>query len=144
MILYLDTSALIKAYVSEDGTHDVLQAMRAAEAVATHLIAYVEAQAAFARMIREKAIAAGPGEALRKEFSRDWENYIRVGVDEPLVQRAASLAEAFALRAYDSVHLAAADLLSKQADTRVAFACFDRKLSRAATVLGLPRALADA
>ncbi|MGF1614637.1 MAG: type II toxin-antitoxin system VapC family toxin [Gammaproteobacteria bacterium] len=55
-----------------------------------------------------------------------------------LVQRAADLAEAFALRAYDSVHLAAADFLFKQKVAPMTFACFDRRLNQAASVLGIP------
>lgn len=140
MILYVDTSALIKAYVTEDGSAEVLEAMRHAEAVASHLIAFVEANAAFARLLRERAIDDKQTQALKSEFLRDWVNYIQVGVDQALVQRASALAEAFALRAYDSMHLAAADMLFKQAGTGVAFACFDRKLNQAAAVLGLPLA----
>lgn len=138
MILYLDTSALIKAYVNEDGTAEILGAMNRAEAVASHLIAFVETNAAFARLSREKVLDEKQCEAVKQEFTRDWRNYIQVGVDQVLVQRASGLAEAFALRAYDSVHLAAADLLLKQSGTGVTFACFDRKLNRAAAVLGLP------
>ncbi|MGH8749857.1 MAG: type II toxin-antitoxin system VapC family toxin [Burkholderiales bacterium] len=140
MILYLDTSALVKAYVTEDGSAAVLAAMNKADAVATHLIAFVETNAAFARLFRERVLNEKQRDALKLEFARDWENYIQVGVDEALVRRASDLAEAFALRAYDGVHLAAADLLLKQSGVGVGFACFDRKLSRAAAVLGLPLA----
>lgn len=138
MILYLDSSALIKAYVAEEGSAEVLGAMREAEAIASHAIAFVEAHAAFARLRREQVLSEKQCDALRLEFSGDWENYVQVGLDQALLQRAAALAAAFALRAYDSVHLAAADLLLKQSGMAVAFACFDRKLNHAATVLGLP------
>ncbi|HHH13920.1 MAG TPA: hypothetical protein ENJ98_06750 [Thiolapillus brandeum] len=58
------------------------------------------------------------------------------------VTRACLYAEAFALRAYDSVHLAAAKLLAERAEEPVCFACYDRKLNQAAEVLGL-KLLAD-
>lgn len=138
MILYLDTSALIKAYVTEEGTAEVLAAMGKAESVASHLIAFVEANAAFARLLREQVLNEKQGDAVKQEFSHDWGNYIQVGNDQTLLQRASELAEAFALRAYDSVHLAAADLLLKQSGMGVTFACFDRKLNHAAAILGLP------
>ncbi len=138
MILYLDTSALIKAYVAEEGTTEILGAMNEAEAVASHLIAFVEANAAFARLLREQMLNEKQCDAVKQEFSHDWGNYIQVGVDQALLQRASELAGAFALRAYDSVHLAAADLLLKQSGMGVTFACFDRKLNHAAVVLGLP------
>ena len=50
---------------------------------------------------------------------------------------AANLTEMLSLRAYDSVHLAAADLLAKQSKQLVKFACFDHHLNKAANILGL-------
>ena len=138
MILYLDTSALIKAYITEEGTAEILGAINKAELVASHMIAFVEANATFARLSREHVLNEKQCHAVKREFLHDWENYIQVGIDQALAQRASELAEAFALRAYDSVHLAAADLLLKQSGIDVAFACFDRKLNHAAMVLGLP------
>jgi len=40
LIVYLDTSALVKAYVDEAGTETVLEHLRAADTAATHEIAY--------------------------------------------------------------------------------------------------------
>jgi len=50
---------------------------------------------------------------------------------------ASELAEAFSMRAYDSVHLATAQLLNVNSDEDVLFACYDRKLNQAAGILGL-------
>jgi antitoxin (DNA-binding transcriptional repressor) of toxin-antitoxin stability system len=47
--LYLDTSALVKLYVDEEGALAVRHAVDQAELVATSAIAYAEARAAFAR-----------------------------------------------------------------------------------------------
>ena len=138
MILYLDTSALIKAYVTEEGTTEVLAAIRRVDAVASHLIAFVEANAAFSRLSRENVLTEKQCHAVRSEFLNDWGNYVQVGLNQSILQRAADLAGGFALRAYDSVHLAAADLLLKQGGDGVLFACFDRRLNQAAKVLGLP------
>lgn len=51
--------------------------------------------------------------------------------------RATEVAEICALRAYDSVHLAAADILFKQSQQSVIFARFDQRLNQAASQLGL-------
>ncbi len=48
MILYLDTSALVKLYVSEEGSEIVRGAVESAGRVATSRIAYAEARAALA------------------------------------------------------------------------------------------------
>ena len=137
MILYLETSALVKVYVTEPFREAVVSAMQEAEAVASHRLAYVEAQAAFAGALSDGKLTEGQLEAVKREFRADWENYLQVGTSQSLIQRAADLAEAFTLRAYDSVHLAAADVLHTQSGETVTFACFDRKLNRAAAVLGL-------
>ena len=50
MILYLDTSALVKLYVREAGSVLVRRATEASEAAATSTVAYAEARAAFARL----------------------------------------------------------------------------------------------
>lgn len=138
MILYLDTSALVKAYVSEEASAAVMAAIASAQAVASHLIAFVEAHAAFARLYRQGTIEEAAFLAIKREFTADWSDYLRVGLTQSLVQRAADLAEAFALRAYDSVHLAAADFLFNQKVAPMTFAGFDRRLNQAASVLGIP------
>ena len=45
------------------------------------------------------------------------------------------VAEAFALRGYDSVQLAAVHSLHEQLDLPLTFACFDRRLNQAAQLL---------
>ena len=47
MIVYLDTSALVKLYVQEVGSTEVRRAVARADLVATSLVAYVEARSAF-------------------------------------------------------------------------------------------------
>jgi len=47
------------------------------------------------------------------------------------------VADAFALRAYDSVQLAAAHALQVNAEQPMTFACYDRRLNQAAQLLQL-------
>ena len=54
-----------------------------------------------------------------------------------MVELAGDDAEAFALRAYDSVQLAAVQTLHREVPGEVRFACFDARLSKAAQVLGI-------
>ncbi len=136
MMLYLDTSALVKAYVTEASSREVLIAIKNAKIVASNVLAYVEAHAAFSRMKREKSLTDNGFESVKKSFAKDWENYLQIENTQALIERASDLADAFALRAYDSVHLAAADMLYKKSKESVTFACFDRQLNKAAHVLG--------
>ncbi|MGH8694308.1 MAG: PIN domain-containing protein [Burkholderiales bacterium] len=54
MILYLDTSALVKLYVREQGSAQVRAHVNKADVIATSVVAYAEARAAFARLRRER------------------------------------------------------------------------------------------
>ncbi len=137
MLLYLDTSALVKLYVDEAWSDFVVGLHQQAEIIASHQIVFVEFHAALARRNREGDIATEQFVALKKTFTEDWANYLRVQTEQPLLESAAELAEAFSLRACDSVHLAAARLLEQNSDQAVMFACFDKRLNLAAKMLGM-------
>jgi uncharacterized protein len=137
MILYLDTSALMKLYVEEPGTEAVRRAAEEAEALATHTIAYPQIRSAFARLHREERFSDDDLSRVKAFFVEDWPRFVRVQADEPLLRRAGDLAELLALRGYDSVHLAAGEHTKLQGGAAVLFACFDARLSKAAELLGL-------
>jgi predicted nucleic acid-binding protein len=137
MILYLDTSALVKAYITEEFSLEVLTAIKKAKIVASHNLAYVEAQATFARIRREKKLTEKEYAQVKSFFIEDWKNYLKIETTESLLRHASELAEAFSLRAYDSVHLAGADKLAKQTKKTILFGCFDNQLNKAAHILGL-------
>lgn len=136
-LLYLDTSALIKLYVDEDGSAKVGAWVEATEAVATHEIAFVECRSALARKHREGALAEKAYLSIWATLSGEWGHYIRIAFPASLIQQAAEFTETFALRAYDSVHLAAASYVARQLGVEVRFGCFDRALNRAARMTGL-------
>ena len=137
MILYLDTSAVVKLYAEEAGSERVRAGVAEAKVCATHLIAYAETRAAFAR----KAQQPGYQDRLplwRDDFERDWPSFEIVGVTPEWVRRAGDLAEAHNLRGYDSVHLAAVEALCRAAaglDFR--FLVFDGDLANAARRAGI-------
>lgn len=62
---------------------------------------------------------------------------IKLSVDEPLVRRAGHLAEKFNLRGFDSLHLAVAELVWRQAPDNFRLAAFDERLVSAAYSLGV-------
>ncbi len=131
MILYLDTSALLKLYVEEPGTSAVVARVREAEAVATVRVTYAEARAALARHRKEGGLTGlGLRRAVR-ELDREWGMYNVVDVSDPLVRRAGALAERHALRGYDAVQLAAA-LDLRVAGVEIFFLSFDARLNGAA------------
>ena len=131
MILYLDTSALVKLYVEEAGTTAVIVRVQQATAVVTARVTYAEARAAFARHRREGALRAVDLRRVVRELDAEWGSYGVVEVSDPVVRRAGALAERHALRGYDAVQLAAA-LDVRRAGADVQFVAFDARLCRAA------------
>jgi len=137
LILYLDTSALVKLYSDEAGTAEVQKAVGRSELVAASLIAYVEMRSALARKRRLGEITETAFVEYKREFDRDWETIHRLSLDDVTVHRAGAFAEQYGLRAYDGVHLATAESLQLSLRSQVSFACFDKSLNAAAQQLGL-------
>lgn len=140
MILFCDTSALIKLYVREEGTDDVADQAAASDIVAVCRIAWVETMSAMARRAREAPGDASEIETARRRFAADWPHYLVLELTQELVELAGDYTDTFALRAYDGVQLAALQLMHREAPGEVKFACFDARLSKAAKVLGIKAA----
>ena len=70
-------------------------------------------------------------------FEQAWTDFVIADVTQPLVEKAGVFAEAFGLRSYDSVQLAAAHQLHEHFALPLTFACFDRRLNQAAKLLQL-------
>ena len=137
MILFCDTSALLKLFVDEIGSDSMAKARSDSEAIAVCRITWAESMAAFAQRSRVKgANQAGLAQA-KSLFENTWSNFVISEVTQQLVEKAGMYAEAFALRGYDSVQLAAAHNLHEQFVLPLTFACFDRRLSQAAALLQL-------
>ena len=137
MILFCDTSALIKLYVEEDQSQQMKATEKAAQMIGVCRITYAEAMAAFSRRQREEPSDAALVEKSKQKLSVDWNEFVVVEITQPLVELAADFAETFALRGYDSVQLAGARTLQQTAGELLHFACFDQRLSKAAAVLGM-------
>lgn len=137
MILYLDTSALVKLYLAEGGSEAAHEAVEDAEGVATSTVAYAETRAAFAR--RER-IGDLDNEGLRQAttaLDRDWRSFVRLAVSNLVAYRAGEMAERYALRGFDAIHLASASRLGERfVDLR--FLAFDDRLVGAARRASVP------
>ena len=141
MILYVDTSALVKLYVPEPESGAVQALVGTAQVAAVSVVAFAEARAAFARKRRERAVNPKDYRRIVREFDDDWDHYFVVDVTEPLVKRAAQLADKHGLRGYDAIQLSSAIVLCDQSGEAVSFCCFDGRLLRASRREGLKPAL---
>jgi len=138
VILFCDTSALVKLYILEDSSREMQTLAGAASAIAVCRIAWAEMMAALARRAREFPNDADAIEVVRKRLRTDWARYVVVEVTQALVELAGEYADTFALRGYDSVQLAAARTLQDMAGEEIQFACFDTRMGKAARMLGIP------
>ena len=134
MILYLDTSALVKLLRIEEGSGQVRQAAESAQALASSTLAKIEVHAALARLLRE-------GEELeviqssRQAFEAMWQDMAQVQMDRT-VDAACGLCRRHPLRSLDAIHLASALLLREEGGLEVQFACADNRLATAAQAEG--------
>ena len=96
--------------------------MGSAQVAAVSLVAFAEARAAFARKRRERAVNPKDYRRIVREFDDDWDHYFVVDVTEPLVKRAAQLADKHGLRGYDAIQLSSAIVLRDQSGEAVVFA----------------------
>ena len=133
MILYLDTSSLVKLYVEEVGTEDVRGLLSKAQVVATSGVAYPEMRAALARRHRDGSMSTSHFRAAKRGLDADWPSYVAISVTVALCREAGDVAERYRLRGFDAIHLASfIDLLRTAGTTPVEFSSFDTALNRAA------------
>ncbi len=141
MIIFSDTSALVKRYVSETGSTWVRQitSSRSGNLIFVARITWVEARSAFARRQREGSLTltdvAQLVQTLRSHFNTQ---YQVSEIDSTLIETAGQLVERYLLRAYDAVQLAAAlrihDFFKQN---QLMFVAADDRLLNIAAAIGL-------
>lgn len=135
MILYLDTSSLVKYYIDEAYSEQVQCWIDDAEILATSRIAYPEMLSAFSRRRLENGITDQDFRKIYSQLDSDWSNYAVLDIDE---KRAGVLVVKHGIRGFDAVHLEAALTLQAESNQiRLAFTSFDKKLNNAAIAEGL-------
>jgi len=137
VILYADSSALAKRYISEPGSREVEALLREAEVVGTGLITRAEVSAAVARLVRTRSLKRTEGEAILKAFRKLWSELTAIQLTEAVVAEADNLAWEQGLRGYDAVHLASAMSWQRGLDRDVTLATFDVDLWEAGQHVGL-------
>jgi uncharacterized protein len=108
---FLDSSALVKRYVSETGSAWVLGLVSPASGNQSYVarITGAEIVAAVAARARSGSLSAADATAVLTAFRHDFANEYRIiEITPALIERAMALAETHAIRGYDAVQLAAA------------------------------------
>jgi predicted nucleic acid-binding protein len=135
LILYLDTSSLVKLYIAEAHSALVQDWVEEAEAVATSRVAYPEALSAFSRRLNRGDLTITEMDLACELLAGEWPAFVLLPVHE---RQAGRLVLDHLLRGFDAVHLAAAlDLWRSFPSEEVVFSSFDGALLRAARSEGL-------
>jgi uncharacterized protein len=140
-LYYLETSALVKLYVYEPGTENLLAltASAAEHHFAILSLAQVEFRSAVRRQQRSSEIPGSVADELIETFRRHSEGrFIIQPFSDTLVDVASALIDAYPLRAYDAMQLAGYILLrSLTGRADATFVCADQNLLSAAKSEGL-------
>jgi predicted nucleic acid-binding protein len=134
VILYLDTSSLVKLYVTEDGSAEVRDLVEQADVVSTSVVAFPEARSALARLHREETLNAEEHASARDAFLSDWDSFLKIRVLQRVYEHAGELTETHGLRGFDALHPASfLEVVAQANGEQVEFSAFDGRLVAAAT-----------
>ena len=137
MILYLDTSALVKKYFDEKHSSEVISAWKSSQGIATAAVAYAELLAAVYRKASQVKANKVRIEKVVDVFKEDWTTFIIVEVDPRLNETIQYLIARYGLRGFDAIHLASALTVAPAIPDDFLFACYDDRLNPAARAEGL-------
>lgn len=133
-MIYLDTSALVKKYVREEGTSLVRRLMEEADHTFTSKIAYAEALAAFARRYREGDLSRDRYRKVVRSFERDWQGFAQVEVSDEILWGTRDVIRRHPLRGADAIHLSSALWVFRALRKPLQFISSDGRLLEAARI----------
>lgn len=106
---FFDSSALVKAYIAESGTHWVRTILDDPQhRISISALAEVEVISALTRRFKEGDLTQFEVDQACDELSQDCATYFVVDVTGQILEAAVSNARNYSLRAYDAVQLASA------------------------------------
>lgn len=137
MNIYADTSALVKRYINERGSHEFVEFLATATTVATCLITRAEMAAAFARTVRKGMLSEKVAHRLLATFRAEWPSLTALHVLDVVASQADNYAWDYGLRGYDAIHLASVLTWQEAIKSKVVLATYDHELWSVAQRVGL-------
>ena len=138
--VYLDTSALIKLYVEEEGTARVLGLVAGTDGGQAVILdlALIECRSAVRRREREGDISRADADRILDRLEVDASSsYLVQPSNSAVIEEAARLIDRYPLRAYDAIQLAGCVVVRAGVPAGVTFVCADVQLCVAAGQEGL-------
>ena len=142
MIAYIESSALICLALNEPGATKLTAQLANIDKRYCHQIGYIEMRSGMSRTLLRR-----PGQdadALRDAVDSIWAETNVIKIDDAQIARAAGLCERYQLRAYDALHLAAAEALMRIVSSKhMRWFGFDEMQNKAAVAIGLRDGMVD-
>jgi len=134
---YFDTSALVKRYVDEPGSREVVRLLDRYDCV-TSAVMPVELRSALRRRVAERALDNAKIPQILKRFGTDRDFWAFVEVTRDVLAGAETLATTHPLRTLDAIHVASAQLFKMRLGVpELRFVSAERRQTDAATATGL-------
>jgi uncharacterized protein len=137
LIVYFESSALLKLFLNEPDADLALQVWNEADGAVTSEISHLEVHAGLARAVRENPpkLSNDDYENAKDRFDQLWLELTSIAVSTELIQKASGVASEYALRAYDALHFATVLDIS---DDEILLATTNQELERAAKAADIP------
>ena len=136
-IIYLDTSAIVKSYLRENGSSQVISLLRSTELSGTSVLSKVETAAALSKAVCMGLVSSTGAKIAWDSFLAQWPSLVRLDISEQICDRAATMAWDHGRRGYDAMHLATALSWQELLGAPMTLASFDHSLRAAAATVGL-------
>jgi uncharacterized protein len=146
-MLYIESSALVKRYVQEEGSEAVISRFVRGEIIYTSVLSFAEVHAAIGRKFRDKQLSVSEKDKFVEDFANDWLFSLNVlELTTNTMSALPTLCQKYSLKASDAVHLSTAVWLQDSARIHamgsgsiasvVEFGVSDRQLANAALQYG--------
>ena len=138
--VYLDTSALVKLYLEEEGTARVMELTEDPDIVRMIILAItlIESRSAVRRRQREGNISSVDADRILKQMEEEASaSYHIQSLTDAVMEEAARLIDRHPLRAYDALQLAGCLIARQNVPGTLTFVCADTRLCEAARSEGL-------
>ena len=137
--VYLDTSALIKLYVEEEGTAQVMALTEDLDGVQIVIldITLIECRSAVRRREREGDIPGADADRILKQIEEDAAAFLLQPSTSAIMGEAARLIDRHPLRTYDALQLAGCLVVRHDVPGPLTFVCADARLCAAAGLEGV-------
>ena len=135
-VYYLDSSLLLKRYLVEPGSEQVLKLLGTSSSIYTASLSFAEVLCAFKRSLKTHIINEKIFQDINLNFKTDWSTVNTLDFNHEAQSKVSEILKRVYLRGADTVHLSTA-LCLKQRDFPVVFGTADKQLYMAAKLMRL-------